>query len=158
MNSPIVDSARALSYASPIDPIDAAILDPAQTEPTGTTVGDILIDGTGELKTSYAMINLFHDFENRTPLTPFIGIGGGVGLVNVTYAPSGLTVVEDEKTAFAAQGLAGLAIDLSEHLSVVATARYRGTQDVEFQTAVLPAEISIRNQALSGELGLRVSF
>jgi opacity protein-like surface antigen len=90
------------------------------------------------------MVNAFYDFNRGGRVQPYVGAGAGYAWVE----PDG---AEDD-SAFAYQGLIGLAIALSERWSVDAGYRYFWVNDLDFQYV----DADYEHQAVT--LGLRYQF
>lgn len=82
------------------------------------------------------MGNLFYDFDLRTGLTPYLGVGVGGALVSADHAGQivGGAELDDQQFEFAYQGIAGVSFELSERLDVTADYRYFSTLDPQFST------------------------
>lgn len=79
------------------------------------------------------MANAWYDVKTGTPFTPYVGGGVGlarVGLNNVSVA--GITLVDDEDTAFAYQLGAGVAYALTESVSLTLDYRFFSVVDATF--------------------------
>ncbi|WDI32943.1 P44/Msp2 family outer membrane protein [Hyphococcus flavus] len=124
----------------------------------GVTVGDLVADGQGDLSNLFVMANVFYDFDTGGPLKPYIGAGVGVGFVDVDYSPSATPIIQDDATAFAYQGIAGLAYEVSPATDLFVAYRYRATTDVSVEADLFSADFDIENRASLVEAGLRFRF
>ena len=61
----------------------------------GASVADVVSAGEGNVRTIFVMANAIYDFRNSSSVTPYIGAGAGVGFVDVNFAPSGVTIIDD---------------------------------------------------------------
>jgi len=96
------------------------------------------------------MLNLFLDFENNSPLTPYLG--GGIG--GATIEISDNTGFEDDDTVFAFKGAAGISWSLGPNLDLLVDYTYLRTTDPEFSSIQQEIEYSTHN--VSG--GIRFRF
>lgn len=88
--------------------------------------------------------NAFIDLENSTDMTPYIGAGAGMTLIAVGPV---------SETAFAWQGMAGVAIDLTETTALSVGYRFRRYEDVTVAGASL-GHVDSHN----AEIGFRFRF
>ncbi len=124
----------------------------------GVTVGDLVSAGQGDVSTVFVMANAIADLNIGGPITPYIGGGIGVGFVDVTYAPSATTIIDDNSTQFAWQIMAGLAYDIAPKTELFAGYRYRATTDASVSASLFSADFDVENAASIVEAGLRFSF
>ena len=76
------------------------------------------------------MANVLYDFKTNTPWTPYVGAGIGGMNVNADNIIAGNTkVTNDSDTAFAYQGIAGIAYAVTDTLSLRADYHYLRTAD-----------------------------
>ncbi len=141
-----------------LDSEDAAVLITGQATNLGVSVGDLVAAGEGDVKTVFVMANAIAAFDNASPFTPYIGGGVGVGFVDVFYAPSATTIIDDDSTALAYQVKAGVEYEFSPFTSLFAGYRYRATSDVEVNAGLFDAQFDVENRASIVEAGVRVSF
>ena len=104
------------------------------------------------------MANAIIDFDNSSPFTPYVGGGVGVGFVDVNYAPSATTIIDDSSTQFAYQVMGGVEYEISPKTSLFAGYRYRATSDAEVNASLFSAAFDVENSASVVEAGLRVRF
>ncbi len=136
---------------------DAAVLISGSAA-LGTDVQTLVADGQGSIKTWYGMVNGFYDFDVDDRITPYIGVGVGVGFVDVDYSPSAVGIIDDNSTQFAYQIMGGLAYQLNDQTELFAGYRYRATMDVEQDVSLFPATLDIQNVASIVETGIRYRF
>ncbi len=124
---------------------------------------------SGDYKTMAILGNLIYDFETQSALTPYIGVGAGIGFVNPDVvgsvtpgAPTSPLSISygGSDTAIAYQALAGLAVDLAEGLALDLSYRYFGTTKRDHSGTIngAPATISAGNRSHSLFAGLRWNF
>lgn len=125
----------------------------------GVTTADLVADGQGSVDTLFVMANAFYDFGDDSWFArPYVGGGLGLGIVDVDYSPSGVTIIDDSQTAFAYQVMAGLSAAITPNLDVFGGYRYRATSDVETDVSLFSATLDIENEAHIAEAGIRFKF
>jgi opacity protein-like surface antigen len=124
----------------------------------GVSVGGLVDDGKGGVDTTYLMANAFYDFNQMGRFRPYVGAGLGLGMVNVDYSPSGVEIVDDDKTVFAYQLIAGSDFAVSDRMAIFAQYRYRATSDVDVDVSLFDASLDIENRSSALEVGLRFAF
>jgi outer membrane protein OmpA-like peptidoglycan-associated protein len=77
----------------------------------------------GDVHAWTAMANLFYDFNRGGTVEPYLGVGVGAARINNTVTDAGITL-GDNDTVLAYQGLAGLAIGLTDQLDLDIGYRY----------------------------------
>jgi outer membrane immunogenic protein len=92
------------------------------------------------------LANIYYDFKNSSPVTPYIG--GGIGFATLylsqgTDNTGGWFWSEDDDTVFAYQLAAGVAFDVSKNVAIDLGYRYFGTSDPQF--GQLDAEFGSHN-------------
>jgi len=137
---------------------DAGVLVTGATSNLGVSVANLVADGRGEVETIYLMANAYYDFAIDSKLTPYLGAGLGVGFVDVNYAPSGVTIIDDDDTVLAYQVMAGVSYDVSEAIALFAGYKYRATTNVDVDATLFAADFDIENGSQIVEVGLRFSF
>lgn len=141
--------------------------------PIGTEDAGVLVTGSGNLgvpvaalvdsagggaRTIFVLANVYWDIDLGSKLKPYVGGGVGVGFVDVEYAPSAVTIIDDNSTEFAFSAAAGVSYALSAKTELYAGWRYRGTTDVSVDASLIPAAFDIENRAHVVEAGLRFYF
>lgn len=142
--------------------LDGAVVDGVGFDVTGS-------DGDGTVVS--AMLNGFVDIDLGVPVKPFLGLGAGVAFVDIedaggTVDVGGLgsisaTVIDGSETAPAAQAIAGLGFDITDHLTLSAAYRAFIAGPVEYAVelpvvgAVDDAEGAVLTQAVRLELRYR---
>jgi len=86
--------------------------------------GGVLLFPNDDLAAHFVMSNFYKDFDSSSAFTPYIGLGVGGGIVS-----NGLG---DRDTAFAYQGRAGIAVNLSDGMSLDVEYNYLRTTGLEF--------------------------
>lgn len=139
---------------------DAAVLTGAET-PTERNVSQVFGDGDGQLSTYSLMVNFYWDIEvPAKDVRPYIGLGGGVTLVNVDYTPSSLTVVSDQDTVLGYQLMFGIAADLNPRTVLHTGFRVRDTAEIDMRTDknLLSSKLDFDVNQTTIEVGLRRHF
>ena len=93
---------------------------------------------TGHLNNLDVMANLYYDFQTHTSWTPYVGVGIGMGNVDIEHVGpiTGGGLVNDSSDEFAYQGIAGIAYQFNNFWSFQADYRYVGTTDPTMKVTV----------------------
>lgn len=84
----------------------------------------------GSTRATNLMANLYYDINLGMALKPYIGFGLGGSRLNFNNYTSGATAfLDDSKTVFAYQGIAGLRYELSDRLDMTLDYRYFNTEN-----------------------------
>ena len=86
----------------------------------------------GSVRNWGLLINGLYDFNTGTALTPYLGAGVGLGIVDAKLTGSNITQYSGTDTQFAYQGIAGVSYALNQNLSLTADYRYYATTDAKF--------------------------
>ncbi len=138
--------------------LDAGILVSGVEGDLGVSAGNLVADGWGEIITTAFYVNGYYDFDTGTAWTPFIGAGIGYGDTEVSYKPSGVTIIDDEDSSTMYQLMAGIGYDLTESANIYAQVRYRDSGEVSVNSSLLPAEFDIDNESMVFDMGIRYTF
>ena len=113
---------------------------------------------SGEVSAITFMGNILYDIDLGRRLTPYLGVGVGVAHVDFDDVdPVGGSVVDDDDTSFAFQGIVGAAFDISDRFKVTLDYRYLEAPDLDLTTdAGASADSDYRTHTVM--LGLRFSF
>lgn len=114
--------------------------------------------GTGDVGTWSVMANALYDVAVDGPLKPFFGIGAGIARLDASGAtPSTGTSIDDSDTAFAWQGMAGVAYAVNERVKLTLGYRYFSVPDADLNNN---AGTSFETDYASHDVlfGLRYSF
>ncbi|MEM0929312.1 MAG: P44/Msp2 family outer membrane protein [Pseudomonadota bacterium] len=139
---------------------DLALFSGATTQ-TGSSIGQTFADGRGRLITYSALLNFFWDIPvPAEKVRPFVGIGGGVSIVDVDFEPSGLEIVSDQDRVLAYQFMIGASYQISDKLTLSTAFRLRDTAEAEFATNrdFADSELKFDTTQAHLELGLRRMF
>lgn len=98
---------------------------------TGTNAGAV----GGGIHNMALMGNVLYDIDTGTRITPYVGAGIGASNVDADNlrTVNGATL-DDDRIAFAYQGIAGASLDLDGGWDFTADYRYFGTPDVKFKS------------------------
>lgn len=125
---------------------------------------------TGDTKSYAFMVNALYDFDLGSPLTPYLGAGAGVAIVDHTIAgstnpasptdPLSIAYGVDNYKTLAYQGIAGLAYELAEDLTLDLSYRFFGTLKGSVAGTLngAPAEFDTGHHVHSFFAGLRWNF
>lgn len=93
-----------------------------------STAFGVVGEARGERSSYGGLVNVYIDFENATKFTPFLGAGLGAAKVDVSDVTDNFKSSGD--VVFAWQVGAGVAMKLTESVSVDLKYRYYGTSDI----------------------------
>ncbi|MDD3183030.1 MAG: outer membrane beta-barrel protein [Alphaproteobacteria bacterium] len=121
---------------------------------TGTNSGAV----GGGIHNLALMGNVLYDIDTGTRLTPYVGAGIGTSLVDADNlrTMNGATA-DDDRIAFAYQGIAGATLALDGGWAFTADYRYFGTPDVKFKTNT-GVRAETQNHSHNLMLGVRYTF
>ncbi|MBW7850366.1 MAG: OmpA family protein [Rhodospirillales bacterium] len=90
-------------------------------------------DGSGDLRATSLMGNLYYDFMPESRFSPYLGVGlGGANVSAKDFSSAGVQLVDDDDTVFAYQGIVGASYELDRNLSIKADYRYIRADDAKF--------------------------
>ncbi|MEM6898178.1 MAG: P44/Msp2 family outer membrane protein [Pseudomonadota bacterium] len=142
---------------APIGALDAAAL-AGSAVPLGISVADLVADGQGDISEVTIFANLYYDLDTGTALTPYVGGGLGISFADIDFAPSGVTIINEDDTAFAYQGRVGLTYAFTETFEVFSEYTFRGTPDLDADIELFPGELDVENRQHLVSGGLRIKF
>ena len=118
---------------------------------SGTDAGAV----SGDVTALSAMANVAFDF-NFGRVTPYVG--AGIGLANIDADTTlGATVIDDDDTVFAYQGLAGVAFGVTERVKLTLDYRFLNTEEFDVTTnGGTSVDGNYRDHSVM--VGLRFSF
>ncbi|GAA5525820.1 hypothetical protein Maes01_02393 [Microbulbifer aestuariivivens] len=137
---------------------DAGVLVSGAPANLGVSVGDLVAAGEGEFDSRFLFANVYYDFDLGMALTPYVGAGIGNASVDVSYSPSGVTIIDDDDSVFAYQLMAGATYQMSEQLSLFGGLRWRQTDDIQVDADLFDAEFEVQMDSLVAEVGTRWKF
>lgn len=156
-NKANVDLHRDLAVGGTgIDALDSAILTRGAADPANPTVGAVLSTDDGQIKNYGLFANALYDFKVSETLVPYVGAGVGFTRQDVEYAPSGIDVVDDEKTRFAYQAMAGVTYKLSPSFEVFGQYTYRNMDRGDYDVNLLPATLGVKSEQSLFNVGFRI--
>ncbi len=121
---------------------------------TGTNAGT----AGGGIHNKALMGNVFYDFDTGTRITPYLGAGVGSSLVDADAmrTVNGATL-DDDRVAFAYQGIAGFALALEGNWDFTADYRYFATPDLKFKSST-GVRAETENTSHNLMMGIRYTF
>ncbi len=156
-NKANVDLHRDLAVGGTvIDGLDSAILTRGVANAANPTVGAVLSTDDGQIKNYGLFANALYDFKISESLVPYVGAGVGFTRQDVEYAPSGIDVVDDKKTRFAYQGIAGVTYRLSPSFELFGQYTYRATDRGDYDVNLLPATLGVKSEQSLFNVGFRI--
>jgi opacity protein-like surface antigen len=91
------------------------------------TAGGASTSGSGDINLTTVMVNAYYDFNLGWPVTPYVGGGVGVGILDGTDVSVGARRVSGpDSTEFAYQGILGAMYQVSPQWSLGLEGRYLG--------------------------------
>lgn len=139
-----------------IDALDSAVLTRGAADAANPTVGALLSADDGQVKNYGLFANALYDFQISEKLVPYVGAGVGFAQQDVEYAPSGIDVVDDKKTRFAYQAMAGVTYKLSPSFEVFGQYTYRNTDRGDYDVNLLPATLGVKSEQSLFNVGFRI--
>ncbi len=124
----------------------------SQATVNGTTFG-----ASGDVSALSFMGNVYHDFENKSAWTPYVG--GGIGAAQISFSDvlaSTALRVDDDDLVLAYKFEAGFALELDDNLDLYANYNYFATTDPEFTNSVTLTKFQTGYK--SHNLGFGLSF
>ena len=140
-----------------IDAVDAAAI-AGSAAPLGATVAAVVADGRGEITNTGIFLNAYYDFNQASALQPYVGACIGYVDVDVTYQPSGITVIDDSEGKFGYQVKAGATWQLQNQWELFGEYAYRATEDIELDNQLFPGTLDIENTQNVFSIGARYRF
>ncbi|MEM9739095.1 MAG: outer membrane beta-barrel protein [Pseudomonadota bacterium] len=137
--------------------LDAAALAGA-ADPLGVTVADLVADGQGEVTSLGVFANVYYDFNRGAQFQPYIGAGIGFVDVDVEYAPSNVSIIDDGETKFAYQLKAGASFQVTDTWELYGEYAYRASDDIEVDNDLFPGTLDVENQQNIFSIGARYIF
>lgn len=128
--------------------IDSGRLGPVQLSALGGLNGDVGVWG--------GMLNGYYDFLEG-PLVPFIGLGVGYAQVDANVNLGDISVIDDDDTVLAYQGILGVSYDFMPNLQGVLAYRYLSLDDPEFKDRA-GGKVDMQYDSQAIDVGLRYSF
>ncbi len=120
------------------------------------SLNGISVNTDGDVGALSFMANGYYDFDLGSKFKPFVGVGLGVALIDVDASVLGVTIVDDDDTVFAYQGMAGVSYEISESISASLFYNYFATIDPEFTDAA-GGSFDSEYQSHNFMVGVRIS-
>ncbi len=137
--------------------LDAATLTRSPTA-LGINVEEFFTDGRGSIKHQGVFLNGYYDFNQGRRLRPYVGVGLGLVDIDVDYSPSGVRLIDTDKTVLGYQGRIGAAYNVSGPVDVFSEYTYRSTVDGHFENVMFPGEVDVENKQSHFTVGARFNF
>ncbi len=119
---------------------------------------DVETSASGTIKAESIMLNTIGEYRDGLPWIPYIGLGAGAARLTLDkLATAGTSLVDDEDTVLAYQGLAGIGLQVACRLYLDLGYRYFAVYDPKFTDATgvdFDAEYASHNVTL----GMRLDF
>ena len=101
-----------------------------------TALGYVL-EGAGDAGAFAALANLYIDFTPRSPVTPYVGVGIGVALIDVdSNGSANALTINDDSTEFAWNVMAGAAWSVTDNVDLTLGYRFFSTTDAKLDATV----------------------
>lgn len=121
-----------------------------------STNANVAVATYNKINALSSMINVYYDYALSEDCSLYVG--AGFGAAKFSFMRS-INKVEDGKTVFAWQALAGIAYDIDENWTVEAGYRLFGTSKVKKINAAGNRAVKVKTPLYNSlELGLRYSF
>ncbi len=92
---------------------------------------------SGDTTATAAMANLYYDIDLGGATRPFIGFGMGIARLNFdSYRTGAINIVDDSKSVFAYQAIAGIRHAISKAIDLTLEYRYFNTENPKLQDAL----------------------
>ncbi|MEL7111653.1 MAG: outer membrane beta-barrel protein [Pseudomonadota bacterium] len=140
-----------------IDGLDAASI-ASSPDPLGATVAQVVADGRGDITNTGIFFNGYYDFNQGGAFQPYVGAGIGYADVEVSYQPSGITVIDDSEGKLGYQVKAGATYMLQNNWELFGEYAYRATEDIELTNQLFPGTLEIENTQNVFSVGARFKF
>lgn len=88
--------------------------------------------GGGRATLTTLMGNIYWDIDTGSALTPYLGVGLGAGVHDLSKVTAGGMIVNKDDIVFAAQGIAGVALAVADAVDVTLDYRYLTTEKGKF--------------------------
>jgi opacity protein-like surface antigen len=124
----------------------------------GTTVGELVAAGRGDVQTTTYMLNALYHFQNFGKFQPYVGGGIGLADVKVAYKPSEVVIADNSDDGFAWQLKIGGEYAVSEELGIFVEYRYLQVEEASIPLSLLPATLEVENTNNSFNAGIRYRF
>ena len=142
-----------------IDGVDVAVLTRGAPDAANPTVGQVIADGQGKVKTLGVFLNAFYDINAGGGFEPYLGAGIGFQDVDVKFMPSGVPVADDSDSSLAWQAMAGASFAVSSSVELFGQFTYRENFDrANVELSLLPADLGVQSSQSMVTAGLRIKF
>lgn len=98
------------------------------------------LETDGNVQVNRYMASVYKDFKTTTYFTPFIGVGVGVANISIndhSGEGSPFVVIDDSDNVLAGKAEAGMSMEITKNISLLASYEYFMTDDADLQTTAL---------------------
>lgn len=141
-----------------IDGVDSAVLTRGPASATNPTVGAVLSTDAGKIKNYGVFANALYDIKLSENFMPYLGGGVGFSRTDVDFMPSAVPVVNDKKTVFAYQAIAGATYKLSPSFEIFGQYTYRNANRADVDVSLVPATLGVKSKQSIVNVGFRIPF
>ncbi len=141
-----------------IDAVDSAVLTRGVPAATNPTVGQVLSTDKGKIKSLGVFGNMLYDIKVSDKFVPYLGAGIGFSRTDVRYNPSAVAVVNDKKTVFAYQAIAGATFKVSPSFELFGQYAYRDANRAKTNVTLVPATLDVKSKQSIFNVGFRIPF
>ena len=113
----------------------------------------------GRAYTASFLLNAYYEYQNPTPVKPFImgGFGFAWGEIEKLKSVGDVTIIDDDDFQFAYQGGAGVSFDINPSFALDVGYKFFTTTDFQFKNEI-GQDADFSYQSHTGYLGLRYTF
>jgi opacity protein-like surface antigen len=132
-----------------------------ESDVDAVTSGGVELNGAGDANLTAIMANAYYDFDLGIPVKPYLGVGIGVGIIEVNSDDSANVLkVDDDSAEFAWNIMLGAGYAVTEDVDLSFGYRYLGTTDPEFDATLLGVNGTLDAEITVHEVlfGLRYNF
>jgi opacity protein-like surface antigen len=109
-----------------------------QAEVDKLTAPGYTLEGAGDASAFATLVNLYIDFMPRSPVTPYVGAGIGVAIIDVDSDDSAnVLIVNDDSTEFAWNVMAGAAWSVTDDVVLTLGYRYFSSTDAQLDATLV---------------------
>ena len=115
------------------------------------TVLGYVLEGAGDVGAFTTLVNLYYDINLGLPVTPYVGAGIGIALIDVdSDSAANVLIVNDDSTEFAWNVMAGAASSATDNVDLTFGYRYLSSTDAKLDATV----VGVGNFTMDAEFGV----